>query len=68
MTIETYTSLFTVTEKEIELGVLSSKDCTNSCLWFNRTISDIDQQEDGEELSAFKGSYSTTTIIHIYLR
>ncbi|XP_067662735.1 NACHT and WD repeat domain-containing protein 2-like [Haliotis asinina] len=46
--------VMSVTEAEITRGVVESEDNSSSCLWFHRTIDDIDKQEPSYILSRYK--------------
>ena len=44
-----------VTEREIIQGVLTAKEPTKNCIWFNRQINNIHTQTPNEYLSRYHG-------------
>ena len=47
--------MFSVTEREIELGVLNAEDTCKNCLWFNRVFDDIDDMKPSKDLAQYYG-------------
>ncbi len=52
-----------VTEKEIQQGILEAENSKQSCLWFRRTLSGIDNAKPSIVLSKFKGKTSDISFV-----